>query len=98
MLENLGKELRTLSKVEKTHSLSQIAVEGLDAILLTLIDLSQTYSDIDMELLANMTSENGKGLSGIRQSYLGAENELEAGNKAVLVSATNHMDQLMGLF
>ena len=98
VLENLGKELRTLSKVEKTHSLSQIAVEGLDAILLTLIDLAHAYSDIDMELLANMTSENGRGLSGIRQSYLGAGKDLEAGNKAVLVSATNHIDQLRGLF
>jgi CPA2 family monovalent cation:H+ antiporter-2 len=98
VLENLGKEIKTLSEDEKTHSLSQIAVEGLDAILLTLMDLAHAYSDIDMQLLANMTSENGKGLSGIRQSYLGAERELEAGNKAVLVSATNHMDQLRGLF
>ena len=98
VLENLGKELRMLSGVEKTHALSQIAVEGLDAILLTLIDLAIDYSDIDMQLLANMTSENGKGLSGIRQSYLGAEKDLEAGNKAVLMSATNHMDQLRGLF
>ena len=98
VLENLGKEIKTLSEDEKTHSLSQIAVEGLDAILLTLIDLAHAYSDIDMQLLANMTSENGKGLSGIRQSYLGAERELEAGNKAVLVSATSHMDQLRGLF
>ena len=98
VLENLGKEIKTLSENEKTRSLSQIAVEGLDAILLTLMDLAHAYSDIDMQLLANMTSENGKGLSGIRQSYLGAEKELEAGNKAVLVSATNHMDQLRGLF
>jgi len=98
VLENLGKEVKKLSENEKTRSLSQIAVEGLDAILLTLIDLAHTYSDIDMQLLANITSENGKGLSGIRQSYLGAEKELEAGNKAVLVSATNHMDQLRGLF
>ena len=51
-----------------------------------------------MTMLANMTSEDGKGLSGIRQSYLGTERELEAGNKAVLVSATSHMDQLRGLF
>ena len=98
VLENLGKEIKTLSENEKTRSLSQIAVEGLDAILLTLMDLAHAYSDIDMQLLANMTLENGKGLSGIRQSYLGAEKELEAGNKAVLVSATNHMDQLRGLF
>jgi CPA2 family monovalent cation:H+ antiporter-2 len=98
VLESLGKELKTLSEVEKTKSLSQIAVEGLDAILLTLIDLANDFNDVDMTMLANMTSEDGKGLSGIRQSYLGAEKDLEAGNKAVLVSATNHMDQLRGLF
>ena len=98
VLESLGKELKTLGEVEQTQSLSQIAVEGLDAILLTLIDLAQDYNDIDMTMLANMTSEDGKGLSGIRQSYLGAEKDLEAGNKAMLVSATNHMDQLRGLF
>ena len=51
-----------------------------------------------MQLLANMTSEDGKGLSGIRQSYLGAEKDLEASNKAVLVSATGHMDRLRSLF
>ena len=78
VLENLGKEIKTLSEDEKTRSLSQVAVEGLDAILLTLMDLAHAYSDIDMQLLANMTSENGKGLSGIRQSYLGAEKELKA--------------------
>ena len=98
VLESLGKEIKTLSEDEKTHSLSQIAVEGLDAILLTLIDLAHAYSDIDMQLLTNMTSKNGGGLSDIRQSYLGAERELEAGNKATLVSATSHIDQLRGLF
>ena len=45
-----------------------------------------------------MTSENGRGLSGIRQSYLSTEKELETGNKAILISATNHMDQLRSLF
>jgi len=98
VLETLGKELRQLGEVETTRSLSKIAVEGLDAILLTLKDLANDYSDIDMQLLANMTSEEGKGLAGIRQSYLSAEKELEAGNKAVLVSATNHMDRLRSLF
>ena len=35
---------------------------------------------------------------GIRQSYLGAEKDLEAGDKAVLVAATSHINQLRGLF
>jgi CPA2 family monovalent cation:H+ antiporter-2 len=98
VLEDLGKELKQLAGNETTRPLSQIAVEGLDAILLTLKDLANDYSDIDMELLASMTSEDGGGLSGVRQSYLSADKNLEAGNKAVLVSATNHMDRLRSLF
>ena len=72
-------------------------MEGLDAILQTLIDLADTYNDIDMDLLSKMTSEDGRGLSNIRQHYLGDAEDLEAENKAVLVSATNHMDQLRGI-
>jgi CPA2 family monovalent cation:H+ antiporter-2 len=98
VLENLGKELKRLEEHEQTQPLTQIAVEGLDAILLTLMDLANAYNDIDMQLLANMTSEDGKGLAGIRQTYLGAEKDLDASNKAILVSATNHMDRLRGLF
>jgi len=45
-----------------------------------------------------MTPEDGKGLAGIRKTYLGAEKDLEAANKAVLVYATSHMDRLRGLF
>lgn len=73
-------------------------MEGLDAILLTLMDLANACNDIDMQLLANMTSEDGTGLGGIRQTYLGAEKELDATKKTVLVSATNHMDRVRGLF
>ena len=51
-----------------------------------------------MGLLAQMTSENGRGLSGIRQSYLGTAKELQSEDKAVLASATNHMEQLRDLF
>ena len=51
-----------------------------------------------MEFLANMTSEDGRGLSSIRQSYLSAEIGLLTGNKAVLVLATNHMDRFRNLF
>jgi hypothetical protein len=37
--------------------------------------------------------------AGIRQSYPGADKELNEGNKAVvLVWATNHIDQLRGHF
>ena len=50
-----------------------------------------------MTILQNMTSE-GKGLSRIRETYLGHEIELAPDMKALLLSSTNHMDRLRNLF
>jgi len=98
VLEALARELRLMSEAEATRALSEIAIEGLDAILLTLIDLAERYNAMDLELLRNMTSADGKGLSGIRESYLSAERDLGAKSKTLLVSATNRMDRLRHLF
>ena len=98
VMDDLGRELALLAEDDETRVLSEIAVEGLDAILLTLKDLADEYNDTDLELLRNMTSGNGKGLVGIRESYLSAERDLATGSKALLVSATNNMDRLRGLF
>ena len=97
VLEDLGQELDSLSRHEMTANLSHMAVEGLDTILLSLMDIANDYSDEDMVMLESMTSEEG-GLSRIRESYLGAETGLEAGVKPLLMSATNHMDRLRSLF
>jgi len=70
VLEDLGKELDSLSRHEMTANLSRMAVEGLDTILLSLMDIANDYSDEDMVMLESMTSEEG-GLSRIRESYLG---------------------------
>jgi CPA2 family monovalent cation:H+ antiporter-2 len=98
LIQSLGRELRGLAKADETRSLAEIAVEGLDAILLTLMDLAGSYSDFDLEILQKMTAEDGRGLSGIRETYLSAERDLDTSQKAVLLSATNHMDRLRGLF
>ena len=98
IMEALGRELALMAEDDATRGLSQIAVEGLDAILLTLKDLAEEYNDTDLELLRNMTSGDGKGLAGIRESYLSAERDLATDSKALLVSATNNMDRLRGLF
>lgn len=97
-LENLGKELKLLSEHSETEMLSQMAVEGLDTILLSLKDIADDYTREDLELLQNMTSSEGVGLSRIRESYLGAERNLDTQTKAVLLSATNRMERLRQLF
>ena len=75
-----------------------MAIEGLDAILLSLKDIANDYSEENVLILQNMTSPDGGGLSKIRESYLGAEADLDSSVKAILVSATNHIDQLKSYF
>jgi hypothetical protein len=97
-LENLGRELKDLSIHERTRLLSQTAVEGLDIILMTLIDLAKDYNEEDMALFRSMTSVEDHGLAKIRAKYLGREANLDAEIKTLLFSCTNHMDRLRSLF
>ena len=97
-LELLGRELKDLENNDETEQLSHMAVEGLDTILLSLKDIATEYSEEDMLILQNMTSGEGKGLSRIREAYLGEDHDLTPELKALLLSATNHMDRLKQLF
>ena len=56
VLDNLGRELSRMAEQDSTRTLSEIAVEWLDAILLTLKDLAQEYNDADFALLDKVTS------------------------------------------
>ena len=94
----MGHELKALKKDEKTKSLSEMAVEGLDVILLTLKDIAGDYDEDDMLMLEVMTSNEKGGLFRIRESYLGAEKDLDASGKSLLLSSTNHIDRLRSLF
>ena len=96
-LADLGKELKSLKKVEQTSALSKITVEGLDVLLLTLKDVANDYKEENIVTLKKMTSTEGNGLSRIRESYLGTETELDSDTKAILLSSTNHMDRLRTL-
>lgn len=98
-LEKLGKELYALHKYPHIAVLTQIAVEGLDAILLILIDLARHYDSTDAIILSTMAAGRGNGLSKIRESYLAAEqSDLDAATKASLLASTNHIERLKGLF
>ena len=80
------------------ENLSHMAVEGLDTILLTLIDIATDFDEMDMEMLKNMTQGEGQGLANIRQNYLDDKHELDSGSKALLLSSTNHIESLRKTF
>jgi len=97
-LEDLGQELKALAMNEQTRRLSETAVEGMDTILLTLIDLAKTCDDEEMAMFRCMTSGETSGLASIREKYLGPKADLDTETKALLFSSTNHMDRLKSLF
>ncbi|NCA72290.1 MAG: hypothetical protein EOM91_19905 [Sphingobacteriia bacterium] len=97
-LEALARELKQLEQVTQTRSLSRKTVEGLDALLLTVKDLARQYDEADLQLLRRMTSDEHQGLARIRECYLREESGLDVDTKALLLSCTNHIDQLRRLF
>jgi CPA2 family monovalent cation:H+ antiporter-2 len=98
ILQELGKELMLLDADEKTKPLAIIAIEGLDFILLALKNVANEYDKEDLRALEIMTSEKGKGMAKIRESYLSAERDLNPQTRALLLSSMNHMDSLKSLF
>ncbi len=98
VMVSLGQELKGLSEKTETQSFSKLVVEGLDTILLSLKDLAAEFNSEELTLLRHMTSDGGGRLSSIRESYLGESHQLGAESKALVLSTTNHIEQVRGLF
>jgi CPA2 family monovalent cation:H+ antiporter-2 len=97
-LEELGRELRGLEQETATQNLATMAVEGLDTILLTLKDVASSPNQEDLRILSTLTSGEDGGMSKIRGRYLDGDQALAPATRALMVSATGHMDQLKELF
>ena len=95
-VDELGDELGIVGQTPFGASFSRSAIEGLDAILLTLMDVAKEYSEQDAELLGRMTSEDGIGR--VRKAYLDEESELDSAGRMQLLSAANHCERLIWLF
>ena len=74
------------------------AIEGLDTIVLTLIDVAKERSEEDSVLLSAMTSEDGNGIKGVRSAYLAEESGLDSAERMKLLAAANHCERLIWLF
>ncbi len=97
-IEELGKELFELNKIEGISVFSNSVVEGLDTILFSLKDVATNYDDEDMMLLSIMTSKNSKGIEKVRSVHLSDDTNLTQENKMLLLSATNLTERLIFLF
>ena len=95
---DLGEDFQALEQSEFGGRFVVSAIEGLDTILLTRIDVAQERSEEDGGLLEMMTSEDGNGISSVRSSYLKEESALDPEARMKLLGAANRCERLIWLF
>ncbi len=94
-LEKLGNDLDSINNMKIAEQFANVIVDGLDTILMTLIDVAKDKDEFDMELLSIMTSSDGKGIAKIRSAYLDEESDINTEGKMLLLSATNLTERLI---
>ena len=95
-VHGLGRALAKLRGNTRGERFARVAVDGIDTILLTLLDLARDRSAMDAELLQQMTSEDG--MTRVRKAYLAEDDNLDATARMQLLAAANHCERLIWLF
>jgi phosphate:Na+ symporter len=94
----LCEQLRQLQKSQYGMRFTVVAIEGLDTILLSLIEVAKERASEEFALLESMTSEGAKGLKSVRAAYLAEEHRLEPAQRPLLLAAAGHCERLIWLF
>lgn len=70
-------------------------VEGLDFVLLTLIEALESPGSESVELLIQITGDRGNFMERIRQDYMAAEGNINATDRSVLLQATSVYERII---
>jgi phosphate:Na+ symporter len=95
-VQSLSRQLSLLAGTGLGDRFSRVAVDGIDAILLTFMDVARERTELDAELLAGMTSEDG--MQRVRKAYLAEDEKMNASARMQLLAAANHCERLIWLF
>jgi phosphate:Na+ symporter len=94
----LSNEFRSLRSTSHGSRFVSSAVEGVDAIVLSLLDVAKERSEDDAMFLNSMTSEDGNGIKAVRSAYLAEESKLDTNQRMQLLAAANYCERLIWLF
>ena len=92
---DLSEDFKSLNNTEEGKKFVKTAIEGLDAIIMTLEDVVKNKDQDDSEFLAGMTSEKGHGVESVRKAYLSQEKDLKSDDKKNLLSAMNRCERIV---
>jgi phosphate:Na+ symporter len=95
-VRELGRQLTALEGTERGARFASVAANGVEAILLTLLDVARDRSVIDLDLLEKMTSDDGT--TRVRKAYMAEDGALDPSSRMQLLSAANACERLIWLF
>lgn len=91
---NLVSTLQGWKKDSQSGKLGMTIVEGLDAMLLTLIAAEETREPEELTLLAELTADRGDAMERIRKSYLAAEQSLMPEERSMVLYLTHLFERV----
>jgi hypothetical protein len=95
---DLSEEFRILRRSRHGARFVESAIEGVDAIVLSLLEFARERSEEDALLLASLTAVDGNGIGAVRSAYLAEEGDLDASQRMQLLAAANNCERLIWLF
>ena len=95
-VQSLATKIDALRGSGRGERFARVAVDGIDAILLTLLDVARERDQMDLGLLQKMTSEDG--MTRVRKAYLAEDNPGDSTSRMELLAAANHCERLIWLF
>jgi phosphate:Na+ symporter len=69
--------------------------EGLDFVLMTLVDALDTGAGMSLDLLERITEDRGDMMEQVRQSYLAEEGHVSAADRAILLQVTSIFERVI---
>lgn len=96
-LSGVERERLALRGSSKGQRFLASVVEGVDTIVLTLVDALRDRDPDDQALLESMTSDDGNGLKSVRSAYLAEEPGLDSEDRMRLLAVANHAERLIWL-
>ncbi len=88
-LVDLARSVGDVANSPTAHRLTDSVVEGLDAVLLTVVDAMGPDAEDDRMLLRRMTGDRGALMRRLREEYLAGDANLTAAEKMAILNITN---------
>jgi phosphate:Na+ symporter len=104
LLDGLNETLVELARTSRLTDDAALArrllanvVEGIDAVLLTMVDALADGSGEDRALFRAMTRHRGEVMHGLREAYLAADAQLSTAEKGTILIVTNLAERALWL-